>query len=172
VLQRRLIASAATTIDELLDLWAQTIDLATARLGQRDVESPAGATVFDALTHEHDIRGALGEPGARTDDPAFAVAVGFLTTNFDQMARHAGLPALGLATPTIGLVQLGDPSAATHQVTPSVSDFEALPPSADDAVCGNCWRCPGMAIRQTWCLPSATRPSDSQTTTSSNDETK
>jgi hypothetical protein len=49
-----------------------------------------------------------------------------LTTNFDQMARHAGLPALGLATPTIGLVQLGDPSAATHQVTPSVSDFEAL----------------------------------------------
>ncbi|AKN16975.1 hypothetical protein MHAE_01595 [Mycobacterium haemophilum DSM 44634] len=112
-------------IDELLDLWGQTIDPVTARLGL----GPKGSEcqlVFDALTHEHDIRGALCKPYSRTGDLPFEVTMGFLTTTGDQIIRQTGLPALRLITPTIGSVQLGDPHTAQSHVTLSVSDFEAL----------------------------------------------
>jgi hypothetical protein len=114
------------SIDELLDSWGQMIDPVTARLGQDGLEGPAGQTVFDALTHEHDIRGALGEPGSRTGDPAFAVAAGFLTTTFDLISRQTGGTALRLTTPTVGSLQLGDPVNTKDHLTLDVSDFEAL----------------------------------------------
>ena len=113
------------SLDDLLDLWGQLIDPVTARLDQ----SPPGSAcqlVFDALTHEHDIRGALGEPGSRTGDLTYEVALGFLTTMGDHINRHVGLPALRLVTPTIGSVQLGDPHSARGQVALNTSDFEAL----------------------------------------------
>ncbi|MBX7435524.1 hypothetical protein JDV09_26035 [Mycobacterium sp. Y57] len=115
-----------TGIDELLDLWAQAIDQVTALVDQPGLEFPAGQLVFDALTHEHDIRGALGEPGARSADPALAVAVAFLSTAYDQSARKAGLPVLVLTTPEAGSLQLGDPDTVSERVALSVSDFEAL----------------------------------------------
>jgi len=113
------------SIDELLDLWGQTIDPVTERLGLVP-EGPGCQLVFDALTHEHDIRGALSEPGSRTGDLAFEVALAFMTTTYDQMARHSELPAIRLITPTIGAVQLGDPNTAKDQLTLHVSDFEYL----------------------------------------------
>jgi hypothetical protein len=113
------------SIDELLDLWGQTIDPVTERLGLVP-EGPGCQLVFDALTHEHDIRGALSEPGSRTGDLAFEVALAFMTTTYDQMARQSELPAIRLITPTIGAVQLGDPNTATDQLTLHVSDFEYL----------------------------------------------
>jgi hypothetical protein len=128
------------SIDELLDLWGQMIDPVTTMLGQAP-EGPAGQTVFDALTHEHDIRGALGEPGFRTSDPVFAVAGEFFTTVLDRIIRQtepptgvqlsipirqAGLTALRLMTPTMGSVQLGDPNTTTDHLTLDVADFEAL----------------------------------------------
>lgn len=82
--------------------------------------------VFDTLTHEHDIRGALNEPGSRTGDPAFAAAIGFVTTMGDQFIRHAALPALRLTTPTTSSVLLGDPQAAPGHLALDISDFEAL----------------------------------------------
>jgi hypothetical protein len=111
------------SIDELLDLWGQMIDPVTARLA---LQGSASQLVFDALTHEHDIRGALSEPGSRTGDLAFEVALGFSTTMGDQFIRQAGLPALRLITPTIGSVQLGDPHTARGQLALNISDFEAL----------------------------------------------
>ena len=111
------------SIDELLDLWGQMIDPVTAMLA---LQASACQLVFDTLTHEHDIRGALGEPGSRTGDLGFKVALGFSTTVGDQFIRHAGLPSLRLITPTIGSVQLGDPHTARGQVALDVSDFEAL----------------------------------------------
>ncbi|OBG28795.1 maleylpyruvate isomerase N-terminal domain-containing protein [Mycobacterium sp. 852002-51057_SCH5723018] len=112
-------------IDELLDLWGQLIDPVTAILPL----APQASTcqlVFDTLTHEHDIRGALNEPGSRTGDLVYEVALGFVTTTGDQFTPQAGLPALRLVTPTIGSVQLGDPQSTRGQVALSVSDFEAL----------------------------------------------
>jgi hypothetical protein len=82
--------------------------------------------VFDTLTHEHDIRGALGEPGSRAGDLAFKAALGFVTTMGDQFIRQAELPTLRLTTPTIGSVQLGDPHAAPGHLALRISDFEAL----------------------------------------------
>lgn len=111
------------SIDELLDLWGQMIDPASTRLA---LEASACQLVFDALTHEHEIRGALSEPGSRTGDLVFEVALGFSTTMGDQFIRHAGLPALRLTTPTIGSVQLGDPQTARDQFALNISDFEAL----------------------------------------------
>jgi uncharacterized protein (TIGR03083 family) len=113
------------SIDDLLDLWARSLDAVSANLA---LASDPGVCqlVFDTLTHEHDIRGALGEPGSRAGDLAFKAALGFVTTMGDQFIRQAELPTLRLTTPTIGSVQLGDPHAARGHVALSVSDFEAL----------------------------------------------
>jgi uncharacterized protein (TIGR03083 family) len=113
------------SIDDLLDLWGQSLDLVTTNLASA---SDAGVCqlVFDTLTHEHDIRGALREPGSRAGDLAFTAALGFVTTMGDQFIRHAELPALRLSTPTIGSVQLGDPHTGRGHVALSISDFEAL----------------------------------------------
>lgn len=112
-------------IDELLDLWGQLIEQVTATLAMAP-QASACQLVFDTLTHEHDIRGALDESGSRTGDLAFAAALGFVTTMGDQFIRQGGLPALELSTPTIGAVQLGDPHAGPGQVALDISDFEAL----------------------------------------------
>jgi uncharacterized protein (TIGR03083 family) len=113
------------SIDELLDLWGQKIDTVTERLGLAPEQSGCQLT-FDTLTHEHDIRGAMSEPGSRTGDLAFEVALAFMTTTYDQMARQSELPAVRLITPTIGAAQLGDPETARDQLTLDVSDFEYL----------------------------------------------
>ena len=113
------------SIDDLLDLWGQSLDSVSANLA---FASDAGVCqlVFDTLTHEHDIRGALSEPGSRAGDLAFKAALGFVTTMGDRFIRQAGLPALRLSTPTIGSVQLGDPQTALGHLALSISDFEAL----------------------------------------------
>lgn len=112
-------------IDDLLDLWGQSLDSVSANLA---FASDAGVCqlVFDTLTHEHDIRGALGQPGSRAGDLAFKAALGFVTMMGDQFIREAELPALRLSTPTIGSVQLGDPHTARGHVELSISDFETL----------------------------------------------
>lgn len=114
------------SIDDVLDLWSELIDPMTATLGHDGLESPAGQVVFDALSHEHDLRGALGEPGSRTGDRAFEVAAGFLTTRWDLMIRQTGGTSLGLTTPTTGCLQLGDPDTATVHLSLDIPDFEAL----------------------------------------------
>lgn len=113
------------SLDDLLDLWGQMIDPVTTTLALAP-QASAGQLVFDTLTHEHDIRGALSEPGSRTGDLAFEVAIGFVATMGDQFIRQAGLPTLRLVTPTNGAVQLGDPHAERDQLALRISDFEAL----------------------------------------------
>jgi uncharacterized protein (TIGR03083 family) len=113
------------SIDVLLDLWGQKIDTVTERLGLVP-EGSGCQLVFDTLTHEHDIRGALREPGSRTSDLTFTAALGFLTTMYDQMTRQSELPAVRLVTPSIGAVQLGDPDTAIDQLALDISDFEYL----------------------------------------------
>jgi uncharacterized protein (TIGR03083 family) len=112
-------------LDELLDLWATTAEQVADFLA--DSPKLVGAqSVFDALTHEHDIRGALGEPGSRTADPAFAVAAGFLTTMVDRTIRRNAHPCLHLTTPTTGTTALGDPAKAPAEIRVELSDFETL----------------------------------------------
>ena len=113
------------SLDDLLDLW----ELSTGPAASTLALAPPGSVcqlVFDTLTHEHDIRGALNEQGARTGDSAFAAAMAFMTTMGDGFIRHSGLPALQLSTPTIGRVQLGDPENPAGELSLAISDFEAL----------------------------------------------
>jgi len=113
------------SIEKLLDRWEQSLDSVSANLA---FASDAGVCqlVFDTLTHEHDIRGALGEPGSRTDDPTSAAALSFMVTTGDQFIRYARLPSFRLCTPSLGPVQMGDPHTAPGQIALSISDFDAL----------------------------------------------
>ncbi len=116
---------AGHSLDDLLDQWGHTIDSVASTLAMAP-ELSARQLVFDALTHEHDIRAALSESGSRTGDLTFQVALGFVTTMGDQFIRQGRLPTLELTTPTIGTVQLGPPDSERGQLALQLSDFEAL----------------------------------------------
>lgn len=49
--------------------------------------------VFDTVTHEHDLRGALDRPGAETSD-AIIVGSGFIVPGFVSVVAHQGLPPI------------------------------------------------------------------------------
>lgn len=55
---------ADVPIDELLDTWAST----APTFAQQMAELGIWPAAIDALTHEHDLRHALGRPGERTHD--------------------------------------------------------------------------------------------------------
>jgi uncharacterized protein (TIGR03083 family) len=82
---------------QLLDRWDNTSPTIEARGGAFPPQ-PAAQFVFDACTHEHDIRGALGRPGART---AGSVIVGltFIASALDDTVRRQRLPGIELDTP-------------------------------------------------------------------------
>jgi uncharacterized protein (TIGR03083 family) len=113
------------SLDEMLDLWTTATE-AVADFLAGSPKLVGAQSVFDAITHEHDIRGALGEPGSRTADPAGEVAIGFLTTMIDRTIRRNAHPCLALTTPATGTTQLGDPAKAPGQIAVQLSDFEAL----------------------------------------------
>jgi uncharacterized protein (TIGR03083 family) len=75
-------------VSDVLDEWdanGSVVEANAAMLG-----SAAGQWVYDACTHEHDIRHALGAPGARDSD---AVAIAF-EWGTDMLAR--GLDGQGV----------------------------------------------------------------------------
>ena len=113
------------SIDELFARWEQSLDAVSTNLA---FASDAGVCqlVFDTLTHEHDIRGALGEPASGTGDLTYTAALSFMTTTGDQFIRHARLPSFRLSTPSLGSVQMGDPRTAPSQLAHRISDFDAL----------------------------------------------
>lgn len=49
--------------------------------------------VVDASVHEQDLRGAIGQPGAK-DQPGNRVALDMFADGFDQRVREGGLPTL------------------------------------------------------------------------------
>ncbi|MGH3853563.1 MAG: maleylpyruvate isomerase N-terminal domain-containing protein [Pseudonocardiaceae bacterium] len=122
--QAQVLRLAERGLDDLLDLWAEKTDEVIALLPQGS-DLAANQLVFDALTHEHDLRGALGEPASRTEDPVLPVALGFLLTARDRTIRASALPAVALRT-EVGSWQLGEPAAAPAQLALQLSGFEAL----------------------------------------------
>ena len=62
--------------------------------GMLDSFGPAGhQLVMDAVTHEHDLRGAWGVPGARDSD-AVSIGLDWLMTAYQGAAAGAELPAV------------------------------------------------------------------------------
>ena len=77
--------------------------------------------VFDATTHEHDIRGALGRPGARSSN-SMVVGFAFVLDALDGYVRHKGLPAIEIRTEA-GTFTAGDGAA---DVVLSATLFDAF----------------------------------------------
>lgn len=83
------------TTTELVAEWDETAPQVEAIAGDF---GPAGQQLLaDVSTHEHDLRGALGEAGAR-DSAAWRIGVEFMTTNFGAALVGNGFPALEVRT--------------------------------------------------------------------------
>lgn len=81
------------SLDELLAEWEQHGPTFEALLD--DAGILGDMAVIDLATHEQDVRGAVGRPGA-TDTPAFDFGLQRYVWTFDQRVRAGGLPALRL----------------------------------------------------------------------------
>jgi uncharacterized protein (TIGR03083 family) len=106
-------------IDDVLAEWetnATEVEANAVLLGKR-----AGQWVYDACTHEHDIRNALGAVGARDSD---AVAIAFLwgTEWLGVGLDHAGKPGLAINTAS-GMHPVG---TAEPRTTMTADRFEII----------------------------------------------
>jgi len=78
-------------VDELMAEWnehAPTVEAMAGEFGRA-----AGRLVSDATAHEHDIRGALGVPGARDSD-AVALSFEYVGTSLGIELDRAGMGAI------------------------------------------------------------------------------
>ena len=78
--------------------------------------------VFDAVTHEHDIRGALDEPGA-TDSDAVLIGADFVTSSFVGVLAVGDFPTLAVTTPSGSRWVSGDGEPAARV---RATEFELL----------------------------------------------
>jgi uncharacterized protein (TIGR03083 family) len=81
---------ATATATDVLDSWERAAAEAETLFGSGG--APA-QLVFDEVTHEHDLRGALGIPGGRQSD-AVVVGSGFAVGAVGQAFTARGLPAV------------------------------------------------------------------------------
>jgi uncharacterized protein (TIGR03083 family) len=112
-------ARTAVPLADLLDEWgelAPKVEAMAAGFGDAGDQ-----WVADQATHEHDIRGALGAPGARDSETA-AIAVDFMVGGFLLGVAARGLPTLE--------VRAGDRRWASGPDEPAVrlrtEPFEAM----------------------------------------------
>jgi uncharacterized protein (TIGR03083 family) len=86
-------ARRGRSMAEILDEWATNSPQLEAMVN--DFGSAAVQLVMDAVTHEHDIRGAIGQPGAR-DTPAVDVSLQWLVNSLGGRLEAAGVGAIRL----------------------------------------------------------------------------
>jgi len=80
--------------------------------------------VFDSGTHEHDLRGALGRPGAREADTV-VIGLEFMAGGLDGFATGRGLPGLELVTPGVTST-IGDGPVRVRLATDTFSLYRVL----------------------------------------------
>lgn len=80
------------SVSDLLTIW-ETNAAVFGKILPRIPQPVLSQFMFDQTTHEHDIRAALGKPGAR-DSMAVAVAEGFLR---DSLSRNSDVAIASLA---------------------------------------------------------------------------
>ena len=101
------------SVEEILTEWHELAG-PFAELIPAVPESPRSQLIFDAMTHEQDVRGALGVPGAR-DEAATAIGFAWAVDIVGMMRDGAGAGALCLRT------EHGDQVAGTGDVTATVT---------------------------------------------------
>lgn len=88
-------ARRAASVQDIITEWTQK---APAFEGILDGIGATGhQAVFDVTTHEHDLRGAVGEPGAHDSD-AVRIALGWLAPQAVATMGSLGRPPLRLRT--------------------------------------------------------------------------
>jgi uncharacterized protein (TIGR03083 family) len=86
--QAQVDARRDTPIDEVLAEWSRCSELVEPTIGS--IPPPMRTMLLtDAVTHEHDIRGALGAPGERESD-AVAFSFGGVTRGIGAQRQAAG----------------------------------------------------------------------------------
>lgn len=106
-------ARRGRTVEEVLGEWEETsAAMHEALLGTDPVQ--AAQAVFDATTHEHDLRGALRRPGARDSD-GVDVGWGWATAIVAQLRDGYGAGALRITT------ELGETTLGSGDVTAAVT---------------------------------------------------
>ena len=102
------------TIAEICDEWRETgpqIDAIVDQFGASGTQ-----LVFDLTTHEHDLRLALGKPGAQ-DAPVFDTIIGFGLDGLDANLRNHGAPPVEIRADDVTRVVGGDTPAITLTTT-------------------------------------------------------
>lgn len=93
--------------------------------GVLDSFGPAGhQLVMDTVTHEHDLRGALGAPGERNSD-AVVIGLDWLVTSFQGAAAASGRPGVRVVA-TDGAATTWEPAGGDAAATVRGSSFELL----------------------------------------------
>lgn len=108
---------AGTDVAGLLDEWSRTGPQLVAALPDGALPDQA---VFDIVTHEHDLRHAIGRPGAQ-DDEAVVIGLGFVGHLWPLVAGSLGVPPVRIVAGDREMV-VGDAPATTLHLSP----FEAL----------------------------------------------
>jgi uncharacterized protein (TIGR03083 family) len=109
-------ARRAQSIDDMLADWGAKAPAFERFLD--DVGDPGRQAVADLVTHEHDLRGALGRPGFRDSD-AVAIAYEFIARGFVNTARARGLRVKvgAMGDDDAPLVLSGDPFTLLRAMT-------------------------------------------------------
>lgn len=89
-------ARRATPLPDILGEWAEKAPAIEPMID--DLGAPGRQLVFDAVTHEHDLRGALDQPGA-DDSDAVVIAVSFVVPGFLAAVAESSAPILEVTTP-------------------------------------------------------------------------
>ncbi len=110
-------ARAGRTLGELADEWDETGPAVEAALVGGLLPAQA---VFDQVTHEHDLRGAIQQPGAQ-DHEAVHVGLTFIEQAWPFVMASYDIPPLRIVAGEIKMVTAEDPDT-TLELTP----FEAL----------------------------------------------
>jgi uncharacterized protein (TIGR03083 family) len=109
-------ARADRPLPEIADEWREAgaeVDALFERLGGAPEQ-----LVFDTVTHEHDLRGALGVPGGR-DEPGLAIGLGWVA---QAWADPRPGPGVRLLAGDVDVTRGAGPVAATARL----GAFEAL----------------------------------------------
>ena len=115
-------ARADRSLDEILDEWAEVGPRVEERFGEGGVHPQM---LFDEVTHEHDVRGALDQPGAR-DDAVVTIALSFVGRAFPGALRGAGAPPLAFRFGGEELVLAGDELGPSAQATLTATAFDLV----------------------------------------------
>ncbi|QXC59864.1 maleylpyruvate isomerase N-terminal domain-containing protein [Aquihabitans sp. G128] len=114
--QAQVEARRGRSLAELADEWDETGPEVEAKL----VGLLPAQAVFDQVTHEHDLRGAVDRPGGQ-DSAALAIGFGFVEQHWPATMAARGLAPVRLVAGDVELV-VGDGGSTTVRL----SRFEAL----------------------------------------------